>query len=68
MQDEHLTADECNELVEALLRDAATLPSGSKREDLLKLAEGYRALANVKRMVLRNANYAGWGLLARFTR
>ena len=56
MQDEHLTADECDELVEALLEDAAVLPSEPERMKLLELAEGYRILANMKRMALRNAN------------
>ncbi len=53
---EHLTADECDELADALLEDAATLPSGSEQENLSGLAAGYRALAELKRMVLRNAN------------
>jgi hypothetical protein len=52
---EHLTADECDELAETLLRDAAALPNG-RREDLLKLAERYRALAIMKRMVARKVN------------
>jgi hypothetical protein len=56
MQDEHLTAGECDELVRALLEDAAILPSGPERKKLLELAEGYRILANMKRMVLRNIN------------
>jgi hypothetical protein len=55
-QHEHLTAAECDELVEILLQDAAALPVGSERENLLKLAAGYRDLANVKRMVLRKVN------------
>jgi hypothetical protein len=54
--DEHLTADECEELSLALRQDAAVLPNGSDKENLLKLAEGYRALANAKRVVLRNVN------------
>jgi hypothetical protein len=57
MPEEHLTVDQCDELAVALSEDAARLPHGSqKRENLLKLAEGYRALADVKRMVLRNVN------------
>ena len=54
--DEHLTADECEELSRVLRQDAAILPNGSHKENLLKLAEGYRALANVKRVVLRKVN------------
>ena len=49
MPADHLTADECDELVKALRQDAAILPDGSKRESLLRLAEGYRALAELKR-------------------
>ena len=56
MQDENLTAAQCDELVEALLEDAAALPDGSERENLLKLAAGYRDLANMKRTVLRKVN------------
>jgi hypothetical protein len=56
MQDEHLTVAQCDELVEALVQDAAALPDGSEREKLLKLAEGYRALASMKRTVLRKVN------------
>jgi hypothetical protein len=52
---EHLTADECDVLAEAFLQDAAVLPSG-RRQDLLKLAERYRALAIMKRMVAREVN------------
>ncbi len=56
MQEEHLTVDQCNELTEALHEDAACLPHGSQREKLLQLAEGYRLLADMKRMVLRKVN------------
>lgn len=56
MQDKHLSVEECDELEEALREDAASLPNGQYKETLLKLAEGYRALAKVKRMVLREVN------------
>jgi hypothetical protein len=56
MQEEHLTVDQCNELAEALRQEAARLPHGSERENLLQLAEGYRVLAKMKRMVLGKAN------------
>jgi hypothetical protein len=56
MQEEHLTVDQCDELAKALLEDAARLPHGSERGDLLQLAHGYRVLAEMKRMVLRKAN------------
>jgi hypothetical protein len=57
MQEEHLTVDQCDELAKALREDAARLPHGSEREyDLLQLAEGYRLLADMKRIVLREVN------------
>jgi hypothetical protein len=56
MQDEHLTVEQCDELAKALREDAARLPHGSERENLLQLAEGCRVLADMKRMVLRKVN------------
>ena len=56
MQDERLTVDQCHELAKALHEDAARLPHGSERENLLRLAEGYRLLADMKRMALRKVN------------
>jgi hypothetical protein len=56
MQEPHLTADECDELAEALRQDAAALSRGSQKDALLKLSEGYRDLASKKRMVLRKVN------------
>jgi len=56
MPDEHLTVAECDELVEALLQHAANLPDGPERENLLKLAEGYRDLAKLKRTIQRKVN------------
>ena len=56
MQEEHLTVDQCDELAKALREDAARLPQGSERENLLQLAKGYRVLADMKRMVLRKVN------------
>jgi hypothetical protein len=53
--DEHLTADECDELAEALMQDAAA-SHGGNRENLLKLAEGYRTLSIMKRMVSEKVN------------
>jgi hypothetical protein len=50
MPDEHLTVEECDELEEALRQDAASLPNGPDKENLLKLAEG------MKRIVLRKVN------------
>jgi hypothetical protein len=56
MQEERLTVDQCDELAKALHEDAARLPHGSERENLLQLAEGYHLLADLKRMVLRKLN------------
>lgn len=56
MQEKHLTVDQCDEPAKTLREDAARLPHGSERENLLQLAEGYRALADMKRMVLRRVN------------
>ncbi len=52
MQEEPLTVDQCDLLAKALREDADHLPLGSKRESLLRLAEAYRVLADLKRMVL----------------
>jgi hypothetical protein len=56
MQEEHLTVDQCDQLAKALRQDAARLPRGLERENLLQLAEGYSVLAKMKRMVLRKVN------------
>jgi hypothetical protein len=56
MQEEHLSIGQCDELTKALHEDAARLPHGSERENLLQLAEGYRLLADMKRMVLRKVS------------
>jgi hypothetical protein len=51
-----LTAGGCDELAEALRHDAAALPDELKKANLLELAEGYRNLAQMKRLVLRKVN------------
>jgi hypothetical protein len=56
MQVEPLTVGECDELAEALREHAALLPDGSKKENLLTLAECFRELANIKRLVIREVN------------
>jgi hypothetical protein len=56
MQEEHLTVDQCDELAKALREHAARLPHGSERKNLLQLAEGYRALSDVKKLILRKVN------------
>ena len=56
MHEELLTADQCDELVKALRENAAFLPNGLERGNLLRLAEGYQLLAAVKKMVLRKSH------------
>ena len=57
MQDEeHLTADECEELSQFLRQDAASKPTGPEREKLQELAENYCKLARLKRTVLKKVN------------
>jgi hypothetical protein len=56
MPEEHLTLAQCDELAKALHEDAAGLPHGAEREKLLRLAEAYRALGEMKKMVLREVN------------
>jgi hypothetical protein len=51
-----LTVDECELFADTLSDKAAALPVGSRKEDLLKLAESYRILAQMKRLVLREVN------------
>ena len=51
-----MTADECDNLAEVLRQDAAVLPNGPKRETLLRLSEGYRDLAIMKRVVYRKVS------------
>jgi hypothetical protein len=56
MHEDHLTVDQCDELAKALREDAARLPHGSDKENLLQLAKGYRVLADMKRVILRKVN------------
>jgi hypothetical protein len=56
MSEEHLTVEQCDELVKALREDADRLPDGSEREKLLQLAESYRILGEMKRLVLHKVN------------
>jgi hypothetical protein len=56
MKESHLTVDQCDELAKALHEDAGRLRHGPERENMLRLAEGYRLLAEMKRMVLRKVN------------
>ena len=54
--EEHLTADQCDELRRFLQQDAESLPNGADKENLLELAAAYGHLANLKRMILRKVN------------
>ena len=54
--EEHLTADQCDELRRFLQQDAELLPNGADKENLLELAAAYGHLANLKRMILRKVN------------
>jgi hypothetical protein len=54
--DEHLTADDCEELSRALRRDASILPSGLEQQKLLNLADSYLALAELKRLIARRTH------------
>jgi hypothetical protein len=51
-----LTVKECELLADTFSDEAAALPFGSKKEDLLKLAESYRVLAQIKQSALRMEN------------
>ena len=48
-----LTVAQCNELADALLEDAAAIAAGPDRDALIRLADGYRALADFKALVAR---------------
>jgi hypothetical protein len=51
----NLTADECDKIAEALRQNAAALPD-EENETCLELAECFRDLAQMKRLVLRKVN------------
>ena len=52
----NLTACECEELASALFEDAAGLPPGPKKQEILKLARGYRSLGKMKGWVSQNVS------------
>jgi len=54
--DTKLTIDQCEELAAALFEEAAALPLEPKKQEILKLAQGYRSLAKMKRLVLQNVS------------
>src|SRR5690348_4458165 len=49
----NLTIEQCEELATAITEDASLLPPASKKEELLRLALGYRRLAAMKRLIAR---------------
>jgi hypothetical protein len=51
-----LTVEQCEALATALFEDTAILPPGPEKEKLLRLAQGYRSLAKMKRLILRKVN------------
>jgi hypothetical protein len=52
----NLTVEQCEELSAAIGEEAAMLPPGSKKEDLLNLAKSYHHLAMMKGLVARKVN------------
>jgi hypothetical protein len=52
----NFTVEQCEELATAIAEEAALLSPGSKKEELLKLAQSYRNLAKLKRLVARKVN------------
>jgi hypothetical protein len=52
----NLTVEQCEELATAIAEEAALLSPGSKKEELLKLAQSYRNLAKLKGLVARKVN------------
>jgi hypothetical protein len=53
---EHLTVGQCRQLAAAMLEEAASLPPGPRKDEVLKLAEGYRNLAEMKDAILRKVH------------
>jgi hypothetical protein len=52
----NLTLEQCEELATAIAEEAASLPSGLKKEELLNLAQSYRYLAAMKSLTARKLN------------
>jgi hypothetical protein len=52
----HLTVEQCEQLAAAMFEDAAALPPGPKQIEILKLADGYRNLAEMKSWVFGEVN------------
>jgi hypothetical protein len=52
----NLTVEQCREFAAAMFEDAAALPPGPKREEILKLAHGYLSLAEMKGWMAKKVN------------
>jgi hypothetical protein len=61
MPGDNLTIAQCDELGEALFEEAAALPEGSKKENILHLAQSYRSLAIIKELLARKVNLSRAG-------
>jgi hypothetical protein len=55
-QSTNLTVEECRELAAAMFEDAAALPPGPKKDEILKLAQGYHDLAKMKGWLAKKLN------------
>ena len=49
----YLTKEELQEIAAAKFEEAATLPPGYQKEEILRSAENFRRLAEMKRLVIQ---------------
>lgn len=52
----NLTVEQCEDMAAAISQDAAQLPPGPRRNEVLKLAQDYRVLAAMKSTIARKLN------------
>ena len=52
----NLTVEQCRELAAAMFEEAAALPPGPKKDERLKLAQGYSNLAEMKDWLAKKLN------------
>jgi hypothetical protein len=52
----NLTVEQCRELAAAMSEEAAALPPGPKKDEILKLARGYSNLAEMKDWLAKKLN------------
>jgi hypothetical protein len=52
----NLTVEECEELATGMSEDVAVWPPGPEKKEILKLAQDYRDLAAMKRLISRTMN------------